>query len=159
MGTSDTKTTYMQAALQAAQDAYEQDEVPVGAVIVDHDTGDILAQFGNRTRAMKDPTGHAEILAIRQVCKLQNAQRIPETDLYVTLEPCPMCAAAISYARIANIYIGALDTKSGGILSGPKIYENPALHHKPNVEHGILEQVSADLLKSFFKEKRKKKRG
>lgn len=156
MVTSDTKISYMKAALQAAREAYKRDEVPVGAIIVDHHTGEILAKAGNRTRSMKDPTGHAEILAIRQVCKSQGAQRIPETDMYVTLEPCPMCAAAISYARVANIFIGALDPKSGGILSGPKIYDSPALHHKPSVEHGLLKEESAQLLKTFFQEKRKK---
>mgnify|MGYP006272810587 CR=1 FL=1 len=144
----------MQAALEQAQSAFDRDEVPIGAVIVNRKTDDIVARASNRTRELADPSAHAEILAIREACGMAGAQRIPDMDLYVTLEPCPMCAAAISYARIHTVVIGADDPKSGGVLHGPALYEHSAMHHKPCVEHGLYANDSAALLKTFFKSKR-----
>ncbi|MDD9922095.1 MAG: nucleoside deaminase, partial [Boseongicola sp.] len=114
----------------------------------------ILARAGNRTRELFDPTGHAEILVIRQACETLGSERLSGCDLYVTLEPCPMCAAAISAARIARLYYGASDPKSGGIESGPRIFDHPQSHHVPEVYGGIAESECAALLKSFFAERR-----
>ena len=144
----------MRAALEEAKAAELRDEVPIGAIIIDED-GEILAQAGNRTRELSDPCAHAEILAIRGACKKSGAQRIPNTMLYVTLEPCAMCAAAISFARIKTIIIGATDQKGGGILHGGKFYEQPTCHHKPHVQHGLQETECGDILRNFFKNKRK----
>lgn len=145
---------FMREALAEAQKAYAANEVPIGAVLVDINTQKIVARAHNLTITQADPTAHAEILALRAVCATQQVQRIPEYILYVTLEPCPMCAAAISYARIAHIYFGALDVKSGGLLSGPCLSQNAALHHKPGVTGGILADESATLMKKFFQERR-----
>lgn len=145
---------YMQEALAEAKKAANRDEVPIGAVLVDSRTGEIVARASNSTLEHKDPTSHAEILVIREVCKIADAQRIPEYDLYVTLEPCPMCAAAISFARIRNLVFGASDPKSGGVLSGPSMYTHSQLHHKPNVEHGILAEECGQILKDYFRSKR-----
>lgn len=144
----------MQAALEQAQSAFDRDEVPIGAVIVNRETDEIVARASNRTRELADPSAHAEILAIRDACHSTGAQRIPDMDLYVTLEPCPMCAAAISYARIHSVIIGADDPKSGGVLHGPELYKHSVMHHKPCVEHGLHADASAALLKTFFKSKR-----
>ena len=145
---------YMMEALKEAQNAYERDEVPIGAVLVDTQTGDIVARAGNETIARHDPTAHAEILVIREACAALNAQRIPEYDLFVTLEPCPMCAAALSFARIDRVVFGAHDEKSGGLVSGPALSSSPQLHHKMNIIGGVLEQECALILKKFFKQKR-----
>ncbi len=144
----------MQAALEEARLAAERDEVPIGAVLVDRRTGEIAARAGNRTIEAHDPTAHAEIQAIRAVCDKEGAQRIPDYDLYVTLEPCPMCAAAISYARIGVVYFGASDPKSGGITTPVAMYSHPQLHHKPDVVSGLLEEECAAILKEFFAKKR-----
>jgi tRNA(Arg) A34 adenosine deaminase TadA len=140
----------MQAALEEARAAALRDEVPVGAVLVDSRTGEIVAHAGNRTIEHADPTSHAEIQVIRDICAKTGAQRIPEYDLYVTLEPCPMCAAAISYARIRRLVFGATDPKSGGI----HLYTLPQMHHKPEITAGILAEDCASLLKNFFAKKR-----
>ena len=144
----------MHAALEEAKAAESRDEVPIGAIIVDDD-GEILSTASNRTRELHDPCAHAEILAIRDTCKKAGAQRIPNTTLYVTLEPCAMCAAAISFARIKKVVIGATDPKGGGVLHGGKFYEQPTCHHKPEIQYGLMAEECGDILRSFFKSKRK----
>lgn len=148
-----TFTTYMDIALNEARKAADRGETPVGAVIVDT-SGKVLAQNGNRTRELSDPTAHAEILVIREVCAHLNSERLPNLDLYVTLEPCPMCATAISAARIARVYYGAPDPKSGGVEQGPRIFSHAQCHHKPEVYAGINEAESATLLREFFAQRR-----
>lgn len=147
----------MRAALEEAKKAYDRDEVPIGAVIVDRQSGEVVAVGSNRTREDCDPSAHAEIVAIRDACQQAGAQRIPECDLYVTLEPCAMCAAAISFARIGHVYIGALDEKGGGVLHGGQFYDQPTCHHRPQVSHGILADECGQLLKDFFAQKRNNK--
>ncbi len=153
-GNSTDPEFFMRAALDEAEKAYAAQEVPIGAVLVDNATGAILSRAFNQTIAQSDPTAHAEILALRQVCAQRGAQRIPDTTLYVTLEPCPMCAAALSYARISHIVFGASDAKSGGLVSGPQLGQHPVLHHKPSITGGILADACGDLLKRFFQERR-----
>lgn len=143
----------MSLAVDEARAAAERGEVPVGAVIVSA-SGDVLVLAGNRTRELNDPTAHAEILAIRAACSVLESERLVDCDLYVTLEPCPMCAAAISFARIRRLYYGAGDPKSGGVEHGPRIFSQPTCHHVPEVYPGLAEPESAALLKSFFAAKR-----
>ncbi|MDD3020311.1 MAG: nucleoside deaminase [Alphaproteobacteria bacterium] len=150
----DPHHTRMLAALEEARLAGERDEVPIGAVLVHRDSGKITARAGNRTIEHCDPTAHAEIQVIRDVCQHEGAQRIPDYDLYVTLEPCPMCAAAISFARIGTVYFGASDPKSGGLTSTVNLYGHSQLHHKPSVVSGILQEECAEILKNFFALKR-----
>lgn len=147
--------TRMNAALEEARLAAARNEVPIGAVLVNSQNGDIVARAGNLSLEQNDPTAHAEMLVIRSLCAQIGAQRIPDYDLYVTLEPCPMCAAAISFARIRRLVIGAEDPKSGGVLHGPKLYQHSQLHHKPQVESGVLAEDSSALLKSFFAVRRR----
>lgn len=144
--------SYMDIALEQAQAAAARGEVPVGAVIIGPDG--VIAAAGNRTRELKDPTAHAEVLAIRAACATLGQERLSGCDLYVTLEPCPMCAAAISNARIARLYYGAADPKSGGIAQGPRIFQHPQCHHAPEVYDGIDAVASEVLLKNFFAKKR-----
>ena len=144
----------MQQALNLAKQAYEQDEVPIGCIIVDSSTDEIIASTHNQCQYGNDPTAHAEILAIRQACQKLSSSRLWDLDMYVTLEPCTMCAAAISFARIKNLYFGAYDEKGGAIENGIKFYEQPTCHFRPNVTGGILADESSELLKSFFKNKR-----
>lgn len=146
--------TYMDLALEEAEKAACRGEVPVGAVLVRD--GKVLAQDGNRTLELNDPTAHAEVLVIRAACKALASQRLPECDLYVTLEPCPMCAGAISFARIRRLYYGAGDIKGGAVENGTRFFCQPTCHHAPEVYSGFQEQVSAELLKSFFQEKRQR---
>ena len=143
----------MRAALKEANQAAEREEVPIGAVLV-NENGEIVTSAGNRTHEMNDPSAHAEILCIRAACEAANAQRIPDYTLYVTLEPCAMCAAAISFARIKHVVIGAIDPKGGGILHGGKFYEQSTCHHKPEVTNGLLAKECGSILKDFFKAKR-----
>jgi tRNA(Arg) A34 adenosine deaminase TadA len=143
----------MELALTEAKAAAARGEGPVGAVVVGPN-GDFLAQAGNRTRELKDPTAHAEILALRAACQKLGSERLPGCDLYVTLEPCPMCASAIAQARIARLYYGASDPKSGGVAFGPKVFDHPQCHHKPDVYDGIAAADCEALLKTFFREKR-----
>lgn len=147
----------MRAALEEAKQAAIRDEVPIGAVIIDNDTHKVIASAGNQTRELNDPSAHAEILAIRKACDTHGAQRIPNTTLYVSLEPCTMCAAAISFARIDRVIIGADDPKGGGILHGAKFYEQPTCHSRPIVEHGLLADECGQILRDFFKSKRSAK--
>lgn len=144
----------MTAALKEAEKARQRGEVPIGAALVDVRTGEIVATDGNRTIELSDPTAHAEIMVIRQTAKQQNAQRLPEFDLYVTVEPCPMCAAALSYARIRRVVYGARDEKSGGISTGPALYTHSQLHHKPEIVSGIMADDCAKIITDFFREKR-----
>ncbi len=149
-----TQNRYMAEALSEATAAAQRGEIPVGAVIVDGATGEIVARAGNATEADQDPTAHAELLAIRSACAQKGTPRLTDCDLYVTLEPCPMCAAAISFARLRRIYFGAYDPKGGGVDHGPKIFDQTTCHHKPEAYGGIDEQAAALLLKDFFKDKR-----
>jgi len=143
---------HMLAALAEAEAAAVRGEVPVGAVVAAG--GQILARAGNRTRELNDPTAHAEMLAIRTACAALGSERLPEADLYVTLEPCPMCAAAISFARIRRLYFGALDPKGGAVENGPRIFSQPSCHHAPELYGGIGELRSAQLLQAFFAQRR-----
>jgi len=144
----------MKAAIEQAKLAFEKDEVPVGAVIVNSDTGEIIASAYNLTETDANPMAHAEMIAIKQACDVLDAPRIPNCDIYVTLEPCSMCATAISYARIRRVYFGAYDEKSGGIEHGAKIFDHSTCHHKPEVYGGIAESECAQILTDFFKNKR-----
>jgi tRNA(adenine34) deaminase len=143
----------MAQALAEAAAAGQRGEVPVGAVIVAPD-GRIVAAAGNRTRELNDPTAHAEVLAIRAACATAGSDRLPGHDLYVTLEPCPMCAAAISFARIGRLYYGAADPKSGGVAQGVRIFAHPQCHHAPEVYDEIAAGESAALLRAFFAARR-----
>lgn len=144
----------MQAALEEAKAAAARDEVPIGAVLVHAESGEIAARNGNRTIEHKDPSAHAEILVIREACEKAGAQRIPEYDLYVTLEPCTMCAAALSFARIRRLVYGASDAKGGGVEHGARFYEQPTCHHKPEIENGVLADECGQILRDYFKGKR-----
>ena len=143
----------MDRALAQARLAAERGEVPIGAVIVGPD-GEVLAEAGNRTEGDRDPTAHAELLAIRAAAARLGAPRLVECDLYVTLEPCPMCAQAISFARLRRLYYGAADPKGGGIDHGPRIFSQPTCHHRPEVYAGIAESEAGELLRDFFKARR-----
>lgn len=144
---------HMALALQEAEDAASRGEVPVGAVLVTPD-GRPYASDGNRTLEMNDPTAHAEILVIRHACRATGSQRLPGFDLYVTLEPCAMCAAAISFARIRRLYFAAADPKSGGVEHGAAFFSRNTCHHAPEVYDGIGETEAAALLKRFFAARR-----
>jgi cytidine deaminase len=143
----------MARALAEARAAGARGEVPVGAVISAAD-GRIIAAAGNRTLELRDPTAHAEILAIRAACAALGSERLPGTTLHVTLEPCPMCASAVSQARIATLVYGASDPKSGGIEQGPRLLSHPQCHHVPEVINGVAEGEAAALLRDFFKSRR-----
>jgi tRNA(adenine34) deaminase len=143
----------MQMALAEARAAAARGEVPVGAIIV-NGAGTVLAAAGNRTREQADPTAHAEVLVIRAACAALKSERLPDCDLYVTLEPCPMCAAAISFARIRRLYFGALDPKSGAVDSGPRLFSQPVCHHAPETYGGLAASESAALLQTFFSTRR-----
>jgi tRNA(adenine34) deaminase len=143
----------MDIALAEARAAATRGEVPVGAVLVGAE-GDILAKAGNRTRELSDPSAHAEMLVIREACAAAQKERLAGCDLYVTLEPCAMCAAAISFARIRRLYFAAEDEKGGAVENGPRLFTQPTCHHAPDVYGGICEAEAATLLKSFFQERR-----
>ncbi|MEO8558964.1 MAG: nucleoside deaminase, partial [Rhodospirillales bacterium] len=140
-------------ALEQARQAAARGEVPIGAVLVDA-AGKILAQAGNRSEELNDPSAHAEILAIRMAGELLRSPRLVDCDLYVTLEPCPMCAQAISFARIRRLYFGAPDPKGGGVEHGPRIFNQPTCHHRPEIYGGIGEVEAGELLRGFFRERR-----
>ena len=143
----------MTLALEQARLAMTRGEVPVGAVIVGPD-GSVLAAEGNRVEALNDPTAHAELLAIRAAAASSGAPRLIDCDLYVTLEPCPMCAQAISFARIRRLYYGASDPKGGGVEHGPRIFTQSTCHHAPEIYSGIAETEATALLKAFFRARR-----
>lgn len=147
------KVNFMELAFQQAEAAAAQGEVPVGAVLVTA-SGAVLAQASNRTEQDNDPTAHAEILALRAAAQKSGSPRLTDCDLYVTLEPCAMCAAAISFARLRRVYFAAYDPKGGAVDHGPRFFAQPTCHHVPEVLGGIDEQRSRDLLKRFFAERR-----
>ena len=142
----------MDIALEEAHLAARRGEVPVGAVLVRE--GEILAQAGNQTRELNDPSAHAELLVIREVCSNLKSQRLPNCDLYVSLEPCTLCASAISFARIRRLYFGAEDVKGGAVVNGVRFYANDACHHAPEVYGGIAEEKSQEVLQRFFQMRR-----
>ena len=144
--------SFMDMALQEARVAGERGEVPIGCVLVRG--GTIIARAGNRTLAERDPTAHAEMIAIRHAAHLLGSERLDDCDLYVTLEPCAMCAGAVSFARICRLYYGAADPKGGAVDNGVKFFASPTCHHRPEVYGGLAEEEAADLLKTFFKERR-----
>ena len=143
----------MERALAQARAAAERGEVPIGCVIV-APGGALLAEAGNRTEADRDPTAHAELLAIRAAASKLGSPRLVDCDLYVTLEPCPMCAQAISFARLRRVYFGASDPKGGGIEHGPRIFSQPTCHHRPEVYSGIGEREAGQQLRAFFRDRR-----
>ncbi len=151
---SETEPAPMQLALAEARAAALRGEVPVGAVIVDAASGNPIAAAGNLTEERNDPTAHAEMLAIKAAAATQGAPRLENCHIYVTLEPCAMCAAAISFARLQRLYFGAYDPKSGGVEHGAKVFDHDTCHHKPEVVGGVNETEAAALLQDFFKERR-----
>ncbi len=153
---TDHQNTFMRQALQAATEGAVRGEVPVGALIVDSE-GNILACRHNQGILLKDPTAHAEMLAIREACQKIGYERLIDCTLYVTLEPCAMCATAISFARIKTLFYGALDSKGGGVEHGSKVYTHRTCHHKPEVQGGILAEECGKILQDFFKDLRKKR--
>jgi tRNA(adenine34) deaminase len=143
------RDSHMQRALLEAERAANRGEVPVGAVLVGP-SGVVLAAAGNRTRELNDPTAHAEVLVIRAACTALKAERLTDCDLYVTLEPCPMCASAISFARIRRLYYGAADPKGGGVEQGARVFAQPTCHHAPEVYDGLEAEKSGAMLRAFF---------
>ncbi|MBN9241464.1 MAG: nucleoside deaminase [Mesorhizobium sp.] len=146
------RPNFMALALEQATAAAARGEVPVGAVIAQGDQ--IIAAAGNRTRELADPTAHAEMLAIREACQALSSERLTGCDLHVTLEPCAMCAGAISFARLRRLYFGAADDKGGAVVSGGRFFTQPTCHHAPEVYAGLAEVESAALLKAFFRDRR-----
>ncbi|MDE0052053.1 MAG: nucleoside deaminase [Rhodospirillales bacterium] len=144
----------MDLAMAEAEAAGGRGEVPVGAVVVDGRTGDVLARAGNAVEARHDPTAHAEMLAIRAAAARHGTARLVDCDIYVTLEPCAMCAQAIAFARLRRVYFGAADPKGGGVEHGARIFDQPTCHHRPEVIGGIQESRAGELLRGFFKERR-----
>jgi tRNA(adenine34) deaminase len=144
--------SFMDTALEEARAAGERGEVPVGCVIVC--AGEVLARSGNRTMTDRDPTAHAEIVAVRRAATLLASERLDDCDLYVTLEPCAMCAGAVAFARIRRLYYGAADPKGGAVDNGVKFFTSPTCHHRPEVYGGLAEAEASALLKEFFKERR-----
>ena len=147
-----TDPTFMDLALKAAENARESGEVPIGCVIVLNNR--VIATAGNRTLTDRDPTAHAEILAIRQATAAVGSERLPDCDLYVTLEPCSMCAGAVSLARIRRLYYGAADPKGGAVDSGVRFFAQPTCHHAPEVYSAVGESEAATLLREFFRARR-----
>ncbi len=143
----------LENAFEEAEAAALRGEVPVGAVVADK-TGNVISRAGNRTLELKDPTAHAEMLAIRAAAEILGSERLVDCDLHVTLEPCAMCAAAISFARIRRLYFAAGDEKMGAVEHGPRFYSQPTCHHAPDVYSGLGEDRAKELLKDFFKSRR-----
>jgi tRNA(adenine34) deaminase len=148
----DRQKSIWDLAFHEAGQAALRGETPVGAVIVRD--GEVLASAGNRTLELRDPTAHAEVLAIRMACEKAGSERLPGADLYVTLEPCTLCAGAISFARIRRLYYSASDPKGGAVDSGVRFFDQPTCHHAPEVYGGFREDEAADLLRAFFKDRR-----
>jgi tRNA(Arg) A34 adenosine deaminase TadA len=144
----------MTLALAQAQHAASLGEVPVGAVIVDMRSGAVLASAHNLTESQSDPTAHAELLAVREACRILQTSRLNDYTIYVTLEPCAMCAQALAFARIGRVVFGAYDPKGGGVEHGPRIFDQPTCHHRPEVLGGVEEQACGELLREFFKARR-----
>jgi tRNA(adenine34) deaminase len=147
-------TDFMALAFAQAELAARRDEVPIGAVLVDSLTGKILATDHNRVEEWQDPTAHAEMLVIKRAAQALGTKRLPAADLFVTLEPCPMCATAIAFARLRRVVYGASDPKGGGIEHGPRIFTQPTCHHRPQVFGGLETERSAEMLRRFFRAKR-----
>ena len=145
----------MRIALEAAQAAAAAGETPVGAVVVDPATGEVVAVGANQPIGSHDPTAHAEIVALREAARKRGNYRLTDLTLFVTLEPCVMCAGAISHARIGRVVFGAEDPKGGAVVNGPRFFEQPTCHWRPTVEGGVLAQEAGDLLRSFFRARRK----
>lgn len=152
--TAARRPNFMDLALAQARAAAAAGEVPVGAVLVEAASGRVLAETRNRIEELRDPTAHAELLAIRAGAALLDSPRLPACDLYVTLEPCPMCAGAIAFARLRRVYYGAADPKGGAVDHGVRLFEQPTCHHRPEVYGGIGEAEAAELLQQFFRERR-----
>ena len=151
---ADARPSPMDFAMAEAEAAGARGEVPVGAVVVDGRTGEVLAGAGNEVERTLDPTAHAELLVIRAAAALRGTTRLAGCDIYVTLEPCAMCAQAIAFARLRRLCYGAADSKGGGVDHGARIYEQPTCHHRPEVVGGIQESRAASLLRRFFEERR-----
>lgn len=149
----------MRIALAEAQAAADRGETPVGAVVVDPTTGEVVAAAGNAPIGESDPTAHAEIRALRAAARKRGNYRLTGLTLYVTLEPCPMCAGAISHARIGRVVFGAEDSKGGGVLHGARVFDQPTCHWRPEVSGGVLAAESASLLKGFFRARRGRRSG
>ena len=148
------ETDFMIQALAEARAAEARGEVPVGAILVEAATGAVLARAGNRVEELSDPTAHAEVLVIREAAAARCDVRLPQCDLYVTLEPCALCATAIAYARLRKVVFGAYDPKGGGVEHGPQIFDQPTIHHAPEVIGGVMETECAAILKVFFAQRR-----
>ena len=146
----------MKLALTEARDAEGRGEVPVGAVIINRQDGEILAQAGNRTEEFGDPTAHAELLAIRAATSGFGSSRLLNCDVYVTLEPCAMCAAAIALAKLRKLVFGAYDPKGGAVEHGPRLFSHSTIHHRPEIIGGVMETDCAELLTTFFRDRREK---
>ena len=151
---ADRSTSFMTMALSEAEHAARRGEVPVGAVVVGPDGSEVLARAGNRVEALSDPTAHAELLAIRKAAAALGEPRLEGCDLYVTFEPCAMCAAAISFARIRRLYYGAYDPKGGAVDHGARFFQLATCHHAPEVYGGFEEQRAAEMLRAFFEARR-----
>ena len=145
----------MRIALEAAQAAAAAGETPVGAVVVDPATGEVVAVGANQPIGSHDPTAHAEIVALREAARKRGNYRLTDLTLFVTLEPCAMCAGAISHARIGRVVFGAEDPKGGAVVNGPRFFEQPTCHWRPKVEGGVLAEEAGDLLRRFFRARRK----
>ena len=145
----------MRIALEAAQAAAAAGETPVGAVIVDPATGEVVAVGANQPIGTHDPTAHAEVVAIREAARKRGNYRLTDLTLFVTLEPCAMCAGAISHARIGRVVFGAEDAKGGAVVNGPRFFEQPTCHWRPKVDGGVLADESSAMLKAFFRARRK----
>jgi tRNA(adenine34) deaminase len=154
MVTRDGSPSPMDLALDEAEKAVALGEVPVGAVLVDGETGEILGRGHNLVESEKDPTAHAELLVIRQAARRLGAKRLAGADLYVSLEPCPMCAQAIAFARLRRLVFAAYDPKGGGVEHGPRIFAQATCHHRPEVIGGVQERRAGALLRAFFRERR-----
>jgi tRNA(Arg) A34 adenosine deaminase TadA len=150
----DPSPSPMDLALDEAEAAAALGEVPVGAVLVDGDSGAVLARAHNLVETAQDPTAHAELLAIREAVRRLGVKRLTRADLYVSLEPCPMCAQAIAFARLRRLYFAAYDPKGGGVEHGPRIFAQPTCHHRPEVVGGLQERRAGELLTAFFQARR-----
>ena len=156
MQSLDRDNLFMGLAIELARAAYDNDEVPVGAVIVQTRNDEVISAFSNQMRQQRSSIAHAEMLAIQKANKIINNERLIGCEMFVSLEPCPMCAHAISISRLDTLYFAAEDPKGGGVINGPKIFESSSCHHKPEVKYGLMADESSKLLRSFFKSKRLK---
>ena len=156
MQSLDHENLFMGLAIELARAAYDNDEVPVGAVIVQKRNNEVISAFSNQMRKQNSSIAHAEMLAIQKANKIIDNERLIGCEMFVSLEPCPMCAHAISISRLDTLYFAAEDPKGGGVINGPKIFESSSCHHKPEVKYGLMADESSKLLRSFFKSKRLK---